>query len=296
MFTKKETLLQNMAFMGIMAAINVLLCTLGAYLPITGIFVMIFLPFFSAIVTMLCRWKYYPIYAIATIGVSLCATLWNTEYTLFYLIPSVITGFLFGFCFSKKLNGTYAILLTSLTQLGLTYLMLPIIKGIYGTDLIYTFLTLFKLIDNFDYVMVIVPSFIYLLSLSQMVFSYIVLINEIKKFDTLEEKPIDKTLTLIGIGLAVLVIPFMFFAVNVSYLFMFIALFVSSSIIVNSVIERYKPKIVLNFIFLMFGFILVFALYSKINKPYAFLLIDTSNILILTFSLLYNLKRAKKVC
>ena len=61
MFKEKETLLQNMAFMGIMAALNVLLSCLGAYVPIAGIFVMIFLPFFSAVTAMICKWRYYPI-------------------------------------------------------------------------------------------------------------------------------------------------------------------------------------------------------------------------------------------
>ena len=148
MFKEKETLLQNMAFMGVMAALNVLLSALGTYVPIVGIFIMIFLPFFSAITSMICKWKYYPIYALATILVALCATFWHTEFTIFYLIPSVITGFLFGLCFKLKLNGTYSLLFTSLAQLGLTYVALPIIQAIYGTDLIHTFLVLFQLDNN----------------------------------------------------------------------------------------------------------------------------------------------------
>lgn len=295
MFKEKETLLQNMAFMGVMAALNVLLSALGAYLPITGIFIMIFLPFFSAIVAIVCKWKYYPIYALSTILVALCATFWHTEFTIFYLIPSVITGFLFGLCFKLKLNGTYALLFTSIAQLGLTYLALPIIQAIYGTDLIKTFLTLFQLTDN-PHALIIVPSFIYLLSLAQMLLSYIVLHNEIKKFSNEEMKPNDLVIKLIGLGLAILVIPFAFCFVNMSYLFMFISLFVSVNILIEIIFTKNKLRIVIASISLGLGFILVFALYSLVKMPYAFLLINTSNILVCTFSLLYNLRREKKVC
>ena len=292
MIKEKETLLQNMAFMGIMAALNVLLATLGAYFPIAGIFIMIFLPFFSAVTALICKWRYYPIYAIATIGVSLCATLWHTEFTIFYLIPSVLTGFLFGLCFRLKLSGTYSLLFTSLAQLSLTYLAIPIIQAIYGTNLIETFLVLLQLDGNKN-ALIIVPSFIYLLSLAQMLLSYIVLSNEIKKFtdDTFNQN--DALIKCIGLGLAILVIPFLFGFVNISYLLMFVSLFISISVLIDTIFKKDKLEIILYSTFLAFGFLLVFALYSVVKMPYAFLLINTSNILLFTFSLLYNLKRER---
>ena len=292
MFKEKETLLQNMAFMGVMAALNVLLSALGTYFPITGIFIMIFLPFFSAIVAIICKWKYYPIYAFATIIVALCATFWHTEFTIFYLIPSVITGFLFGLCFKLKLSGTYALLFTSVIQLGLTYLALPIIQAIYGTDLIYTFLVLFKL-DTNPYAGMIVPSFIYLLSLAQMLLSYIILHNEIKKFADDTSNKNGLIIKLIGLSSAILVIAFAFSYLNVSYLFMFISLFISISLFIEIIFDKNKPDIAIASVCLALGFILVFVLYQFIKMPYVFLLINTSNILLITFSLLYNLRREK---
>ncbi|MCQ2794891.1 MAG: hypothetical protein MJ214_01610 [Bacilli bacterium] len=295
MFKEKETLLQNMAFMGIMAALNVLLSALGAYVPIAGIFVMIFLPFFSAITAMICKWRYYPIYAFATIIVSLCATFWHTEFTIFYLIPSVIAGFLFGLCFKLKLNATYSLLFTSLVQLGLTYLAIPIIEAIYGTNLIDAFLTLLQLKDNPN-ALIIVPSFIYLLSLAQMLLSYIVLHNEIKKFMNEETLKNGLVIKLTGLGLAIFVIPFAFFYVNLSYLFMFVSLFLTVSVFIDLIFTKNKVVIIISSILFSLGFVFVFAFYSLIKMPYAFLLINTSNILLLTFSLLYNLRREKKVC
>lgn len=293
MFKKKETLLQNMAFMGIIAAINVILCALSTLFPIAGIFIMILLPFFSAMVTMLCKWKYYPIYFFASIGVALAATFWNTEFTLFYLLPSLITGFLFGLCFIKKISGTYALLFTSIVQCGLIYLLLPIIKLIYGTDLITLFLTLFKL-NNHENIMIIVPSFIYLLSLIEMVLSYIVLTNEIKKFtqDIIDEN--DRLIKFISLGLAILVIPFVFFAPNISYLLMFVSLFITISLFIDLVMKRYKLIIVLSSIALAIGFILIFALFNFVKMPYTLLLINTSNIFVSLLALLYNQKEEEK--
>ena len=292
MFKEKETLLQNMAFMGIMAALNVLLATLGAFFPVAGVFIMIFLPFFSAVTALICKWRYYPIYAVATIGVSICATLWHTEFTIFYLIPSVITGFIFGLCFRLKLSGTYSLLLTSLIQLSLTYIALPIIQAIYGTNLIQTFLTLFQL-DGNENALIIVPSFIYLLSLAQMLLSYIVLSNEIKKFTDDEANQNGVLIKCIGLALAILVIPFVFNFVSLSYLLMFVSLFISVSVLIDTIFKKNKIEIIFTSIFLGLGFILVFALYSVVKMPYAFLLINTSNILLFTFSLLYNLKRER---
>lgn len=291
MFKEKETLLQNMAFMGIMAALNILLSVLGTFVPLAGIFVMIFLPFFSAIVAMLCKWKYYPIYAFATLLVALCTTFWYTaEFTIFYLAPSLVTGFLFGLCFKLKLNATYSLLFTSLAQLSLTYLSLPIIKAIYGTDLIVTFLTFFQLSNNPN-ALIIVPSFIYLLSLVQMLLSYIVLYNEIKKFTDEKTSKNGLIIKITGLVLAVLVIAFMFSYLNISYLFMFVSLFLTVSVFIDIIFSKNKTAIIISSICLSLGFIFVFIFYSFVKMPYTFLLINTSNILLLTFSLLYNLKR-----
>lgn len=296
MFKEKETLLQNIAFMGLMAALNVLLSVLGTFVPIAGIFVLIFLPFFSAVVAMLCKWKYYPIYAFATLGVALCTTFWYTaEFTIFYLAPSLITGFLFGLCFKRQLSGTYSLLFTSIAQFGLTYIALLIINGIYDVDLIQTFLKLFKL-DGNNTASIIVPSFIYLLSLAQMLLSYIVLQNEIKKFTDDRVRESGALVKIVGLVIALSVIPFAFNYVDVSYLLMFISLFVTTSVLVEIIFTKNKLNIILSSIFFVLGFLLVFMLYQVVKMPHAFLLINTSNILVLTYSLLYNLKRDKPLC
>lgn len=291
MFKEKETLLQNMAFMAIIAAIDVVAAILSAFFPIAGIFIMIFLPFFSAVVTLLCKWRYYPIYALAAIGVSMIATAWNMSYTVFYLLPSLITGFLFGLCFKSRLHPIYALLTTSIIQCSLTFAFIPLINFIYEVDTISYFLELFNLTNQ----RIMVLPMVYIISLIQMVFSYIVLINELKKFRYDEDNHYEKALTYIGLGLTLLVIPFCFFAVNFAYLLMLIALFISIYEIVEFVMNKKIVLIIISGVGLLLGIVLVFSLYAVVLMPYTLLLFNTTNIVIFITLLIYNLSR-KQVC
>ncbi len=294
MFKEKNTIIENIAFMGIVAAINVLLSVLAAFLPITSIFILIFLPFFSSVVALLCKWKYYPIYFFATIGVALAATFWNIQFTLFNLIPSLITGFLFGLSFKKHLSGTYALLFTSVAQCAITFALIPLINVLCNTDIIDTFLKFFKLNDNPN-AQIIVPSFIYLIGLIQMVFSYIVLNNELKKFKADNWTKNNNLLIYIGLGISLLLIPFIFFALSISYLFMFIGLLISVSLFIDLIETKKKGLIIISSVGFAFGFLSIFMFYSLVKMPYTLILINISNICILLISLLYNLIREKKI-
>lgn len=297
MFKEKITLTQNIAFMGIVAAINVICSVLGALFPIASIFIIIFLPFFSATVSLLCKWKYYPIYFFASIGVALGATFWNTQYTVFYLIPSLITGFIFGFCFKKHLSGSYAILFASIAQLAISYALIPLINLIYNTDIINQFLRMMKL-DNKQFAYIMIPSFIFLISLIQMIFSFIVLNNELNKLKKDNWSKDNKYLNYGGAILSLLLIPFIFFALNVAYLFMFICLFVSISSFIDLILLN-KNKvwlIIILSILMASGFLCIFIFYNLLRMPYTLILINVSNISIFIFTLVYNLKREKELC
>lgn len=297
MFKEKTTLIQNMAFMGAVAAINVICSVIGTFFPIASIFIMIFLPFFSTIVSLLCKWKYYPIYFFASIGVALGATFWNLQYTIFYLTPSLITGFMFGFCFKKHLSGSYAILFASIAQLAISYALIPLINTIYSVDMIKQFLQILQL-DKKETASIMVPSFIYLLSLVQMVFTYIVLNNELIKFKKDNWSTNNKYLNYGGGILSILVIPFVFFALHVAYLFMFITLFISITIFIDLILNNKNKTclIIISSICMASGFLSIFIFYNLVKMPYALTLINVSNISIFIIALVYNLKREKELC
>lgn len=297
MFKEKTTLIENIAFMGIIAAINIIFSVLGTFFPIASIFIVIFLPFFSAVVAMLCKWKYFPIYFFATIGVALGATFWNTQYTIFYLIPSLITGFVFGFTVKKHLSASYAIIFSSIIQLAITYALIPLINVIYDVDIIKQFLKIMQL-ETKQYSYIIIPSFIFAISLVQMIFTYIVLNNELVKFKKDNWSKDNKYLNYVGAGLSLFLIPFIFFALHVAYLFMFITLFISITAFVDLIIDTSRKTwvIVVSSILMVSGFLFIFIFYNLLKMPYTLILINVSNISILTFALVYNLKREKKIC
>ena len=104
-FKKRETLTQNIAFMGIMAAINVVFVLLTTFVPLLFVLIVFVLPLTSTMVALHCNKKFFPIYAVATIGLCLICTIWKIDDTLFYVIPSIISGFVFALLAERKLSG-----------------------------------------------------------------------------------------------------------------------------------------------------------------------------------------------
>ena len=219
MFAKRETLTQNIAYMGIMAAINVIFVIMTYFVPFL-LFVLVFvLPLTSAVVTLFCKKKYFSIYAIATSGICLLVTMNNISDTLFYVIPSILSGFAFGILVEKKVPSIWIIFLSSIITIGFSYCFVPLIKFIYGTDIILTIAKLFGLAE-YKYLNYIVPCIILFISLAQSTISYIVIKSQLPKlgYTIIDDIPYKTLLvgSLLFIGLTVL---FSFVYKELSYLF-----------------------------------------------------------------------------
>lgn len=176
----KIRLTENITFMALFSAINVIAALLAMFFPGFSLILILILPLISAVVTIYTREKYYFIYAIATIFLSLLITMENMETTIFYVIPGVITGFIFGVMLRRNIPGQWIILAVSAIQMGLTYLSLPLINFIYQINMIDFFLTLFKL-NNHPSIQSIIPLFILMLSLAQTTFSYMIISEDLPK-------------------------------------------------------------------------------------------------------------------
>ena len=83
-FYKKETLIRTICFMSFFVAINVLCSFLTTVLPLLSVILIIFLPLTSAMVEVLCKDRWFPIYAIATIGLSIVVSLSSIDFTIFF--------------------------------------------------------------------------------------------------------------------------------------------------------------------------------------------------------------------
>ena len=262
MFSKRETLTENIALMALMSAINIIICVLLAFLNVFSIFLILVLPLISALVEIYCKDRYYLIYAFASLGLSLIATLWNIETTIFYLVPSLFTGYLFGLLAKKNIPSIYSILLTSLVQMGLTMGEIPLINFIFDVNIINTFKTFFKLNESTN-VDVIIPSFIFTISLIEMSLSYLIISNELIKLK-IEEYENDKFDYLNCASLllfSILSILFSLFSLETSYLFFMISLYFVIFIIGKTISRKHIPEI-LFFVLVLIASIILYALFN----------------------------------
>lgn len=271
-FKKKESLISSITFMAIMSAIDIIICVLSALFPVAAIFIILFLPLTATLVEIYCKDRYFPIFFIASIGLSLVATLWNIETTIFYLIPSIITGYIFGLGIKKGIPSVYGLLVATLLQMGITLLFIPMINVVFEVDIVDTFVVFFNLKGN-EAVYNIVPAFIFAISFIQIILSYIIVINEIRKisdiFDSNKYSWIHELLLLV---VSIATIPLGLVSLKVAFVLLLIALYLAIYIIIDYIEQRYF------YILIVFGGgliinIILFSIMHQIMPPYSSLLL-----------------------
>ena len=72
---------QNLAFVALMCALNAVVATLSTLVPLSSLFVIIFLPLVSVLTVILCEDKYAIIYLVAAIALSLGVTAYDITAT-----------------------------------------------------------------------------------------------------------------------------------------------------------------------------------------------------------------------
>lgn len=295
-FSKRETLLQNMALMGIMSAINIIISLISAFVPVISVFLILILPLTSTLVELYCKDRYYPIYALATIGLSLVATLWNMDTTIFYLVPSVLTGYVFGLMAKKKMPSIWSIFLTAIVQASLSIAFIPLINFLFQVDIVMTFKTFLNLQDSIN-INTIVPSFIFTISMIQMSLSYSIIANEINKFgyNESQDEKYKCIYQLAGLICSIAIIPFAFFYLEASYVFLMFAIFFTVFIIVDFFYQKAWHLLIISGIGLLINFVLFVIFYIHMPGLSGFLLLGITPIWITLLALLVSfLKRDKK--
>lgn len=188
-FQKRETLVQNIAFLAIMAAINIVLLLISTFLPYLLLLLTIILPFVSLLVTLLCKKRYYPIYIVATIGLSFLVSYDAINNILFYILPGVLSGFIFGYCLEKQIPSNYSILYSSFVYVICSYIAVLICSEVLNVpieDLYFSILNL----DEFFLKRYLISPFVFSIGIIQSSLSYLVIQKEIKKLG-IEEKEIE---------------------------------------------------------------------------------------------------------
>ena len=275
---KRETVTQNIAYMAIMAAINIIFVLLSNLLPVLLFLLVLILPLTSTIVTLYCKKRYYPIYAVVTLGLCLAvAGGFSIFDALIYVFPSLIVGFVFGVSFEYKLPAILIIVGASIIQFGLTYLTYFILtKIINNFDVMYGIIKLFGMAD-FQYLNAFLLIFLFVISLIQIVLSYIFIKIEIHKFGIdvnleCKQRYLLYISTFLCIGLAVLSY---FYFPDWTIIFVLMPL----PIYVYETLQLVLKRKVLNYVLVgvvHLAFIFIFAfLYKYVSSPNQLVLIVT---------------------
>lgn len=187
-FNKKNTLIRAICFMSFFVAINVLCSFLTVVAPLASVILIIFLPLTSAVVEVNVKDRWFPIYAFATIGLSIVVTLSSIDFTIFYIIPSIFTGYIFGLSLKHGIPKLLAIFSAAFIQAGLSLAFLPILELITDKNLIDVFVEILRISDKFMFETALLLIF-FVVALVQVILSFIVVENELSKFGI---KPIIK--------------------------------------------------------------------------------------------------------
>lgn len=227
LFSKKETLIRSMPLMAMMAAINVIFSLFTAFVPLLSVALIIFIPLTSTLVEVYCKDRYFPIYAIATLGLSVCVSLSAIDFTLFYLVPSIITGYIFGLMAKKNFPSLWAILLASIAQTAISFAFIPLIKVITERNLIEDIRVILGVGDSVYFNNLLILMF-FVVSLIQTILSFIVVNNELKKFGVKTDSEKDWRLAVsigaflasgLAVGLFFVYVPISLFCVGITWYF-----------------------------------------------------------------------------
>lgn len=275
-FSKKETLLQNMAFMALMAAFNVIASLLCSFSPVIAAFLVLLLPLISTIVELYCKDRYYPIYAFASIGLSIVLTIWNIETTIFYVVPAIITGYIFGLFIKKGLSGMWAIFIATIIQTALSFVSIAILNAVFITNMIDVIKTLINA-ESSLYIDAIIPSAIFVFSLIQITLSYVIIINEVRKYrvQTAFNKFLNKEwiVALITCVISASIIGFYFVASWICYLMLCIVLFFFCFVVLNLIEIKYWRTLIIFGATAILNIFVFAAGYPLLAKPNGLLLI-----------------------
>ena len=283
---KKTSLVHHITYMGIMAAINLLFIVLATYLPFLMFIPIIFLPFASAIVSYYCLKRYYPIYAVATIGLCL---IFNINDTIFYVVPAIITGFFIGYLLTKRVNPFWLILVSTVIESALTFAFIPLINVISNVDIIETFISAFKL-ESFAYKTELTYLFIFFISLIQCGLTHFVLLSDAKKIGIEINVTVNSYAPYI-IGLEISL--FLMFVLSLFYLplaliFLAISLYFSIFLLIDILVSKKIIIYVLLVVLFLVAFFSFAIFYTKVIAPFGILLMSLFPFIILLISFIKN--------
>ena len=293
---KRQTLIRTICFMSFFVAINVICSFLTTLFPLASVILIIFLPLTSALVEVTCKDRWFPIYAFATVGLSIVVSLSSIDFTLFYIVPSIVSGYIFGLFAKHRLPSMYAIFFAALAQTLLSFLFIPILKLITGINIIDFFAKILRISDVFWFNTLVLLIF-FIVSLIQTILSYIVVNNELVKFT--KENPWklskDNVASVSCLSSIVFMVAFSFFYLPASYFLLGIAFYFGVFVVIEQAQLKQKVSLIIDAA-VIFVMIILYAILNKyIKDGYDLLLFGAVPTLVSIVSIFhYFLKKSEQ--
>lgn len=300
MFKKKSSIIENMTFMAIMSAINVIFVVLTNLLPVLMFLLVFILPLTSTVVTILCKKKFYLIYFIVTFGLCLLVGYTFTIFdTLIYIVPSLFTGFIFGLFIEKKIPAIFIILVNTLVEFCFSLLTFFVLsKIITNLDFSVTLINMLGL-SEFKFKAIFVKNFLLIISLIQIVLTYLfVKITATKMNIEVNLETNNHLLLYIFIFITCIlgVISYLYF---LDWTLSFIILSLPVYVYLFLILLVQKSKLVwilLALVHIVFGFLFAF-LYPLVSSPNQLILLVTLYFMMTIIDILNNycFKKSKSI-
>jgi len=182
--SKKETIKDSIPLISLFVAINLVLMILITYIPILSIVIIFILPIPSILICLFIKNKYYYIYFLSSILLSLLVSIGDISYCITTLLPVLIISPLIGFLINKKFSLYLIILICSFLMYLINYCLIYFINYLFNIDIIKNILVLLKI--NNCYIYLFLPSIIYLIALAEIFIMVFISFKEIIKLKKLE--------------------------------------------------------------------------------------------------------------
>lgn len=261
-FSFRQTPTQNLAFLAFACGINAVVSLIAAFLPLSSLFLMFVVPLTSAFVAYYCKPVYCPIYIIASAAICLGASAWDIASAIFYAIPGLFIGYLYGILLKYRCTSSLNLFLCSILQLGFFYLSLLLIQLILGIDMENALLSLIGLGEK-EGAAIGFPLFAYGFSLAEMALTHLFIHLQIERFGVNESKSIPFLAPLSAIGFAGIAIALAYFYAPISFLAMGASFYWGILSIIELVGKRKNISFLVLGLLEVAGFLLFAALYRS---------------------------------
>ena len=242
LLSRKKNIKESIPLISLLSALTVILNVLGTYLPVSSLIIVLFLSLPSLFIGLLIPKKYYYIYFLTSLLLSLITSISNLSFVISFTIPSLIIGILYGYFIEKKMNTSLLILISTLIYFILEISFIPLTNLIINDNYLNLILKLLNLeINNHNYFiiynLILISSFLGIL-LSSFIINY-----EIKRFNLSFNfnKLGDYILSISSITFSIITLIIFFINKDLSSIFFAISFISFILLIMNNIlIKEYK--------------------------------------------------------